>query len=81
MVSVGPNPFTNYVEVHFSNSEMLPATVYFSDEKGKYTKKIEVTDRAPVSVKLDFNEMPKGVYLCEVQQQDKVSRYRLIKTR
>lgn len=78
-VSVYPNPFSNQVTVQVFSNPGEVATIYFSDEKGKYTKKIELPDGNRDEVQVNFGEMPKGVYVCEVQLGGKVDRYRLVK--
>lgn len=78
-VSIYPNPFLSYLTIEVHNPDNTPGAIYVSDEKGKYSKKIELQERRGTSVNLDFSQMPKGVYICEVQQSGKADRYRLIK--
>ncbi len=78
-VQVYPNPFVHYVTVDVLASSGEEAIIYFSDEKGKYSKRIVVSGGDRTSVKVAFEGMPDGIYLCEVKANGKVSRYRLIK--
>lgn len=71
---VYPNPFVNHLSVSL-NSE---AVIYVSDEKGKYTKKIEVDAAGGSQVTIDFRNMPQGIYLCEVHQAGQAKLFRLI---
>lgn len=80
-VSLYPNPFVDYVTVQVSAPQGEVAAIYLSDEKGKYSKKIELPDGNTTSVQVHFSDMPKGVYLCEVRLPGSVSRYRLVKAR
>ncbi|WP_299705289.1 T9SS type A sorting domain-containing protein [uncultured Pontibacter sp.] len=78
-VSIYPNPFFSHLTIEVHNPDNTPATIYVSDEKGKYSKKFEVHEGGGTSLFLDFSRMPKGVYICEVQQPGKVDRYRLVR--
>ncbi|WP_242920962.1 T9SS type A sorting domain-containing protein [Pontibacter liquoris] len=81
-ISIYPNPFFQDVTVEVQAAEGEAATLYFSDEKGKYTKKIMLPDESNSHrVQVDFSNMPTGIYICEVRLSGKVSRYRLIKAR
>lgn len=81
IVRVYPNPFVNSVNVKVFVSSGEMATIYFSDEKGKYTKKIELPDGNKARVEVEFGRLPKGIYLCEVKANGKISRYRLVKAK
>lgn len=79
-ISVAPNPFVHEVKVSLYDPNTSTATISFSDERGKYTKRIAVDYVYDgISVRAAFDGMPKGVYICEVQLGGQVSRYRLIK--
>lgn len=78
-VQVYPNPFAHLVRVDVFASSGEEATIYFSDEKGKYSRKIVVSGGNRTSVEVVFRGMPDGIYMCEVRANGKVSRYRLIK--
>ncbi|MBD1398023.1 T9SS type A sorting domain-containing protein [Pontibacter sp. JH31] len=79
-VRVFPNPFFREVNIMVHNPAAKDVAIFISDEKGKYTRKFELPDANKNYLRVDFNDMPKGVYICEVQQAGKVDRYRLIKT-
>ena len=78
-VSIFPNPFFQAVNIMVHNPAANEVVIFLSDEKGKYSRKIELPDANKNYVRVDFIDMPKGVYLCEIQQQGRVDRYRLIK--
>lgn len=81
-VFIYPNPFFDHLTVGVHNPHREATTIYLSDEKGKYSRKITITPEGGSNqVWFDFSGMPKGVYLCEVQHPDKVDRYRLVKAR
>ncbi|MFD3001114.1 hypothetical protein ACFS7Z_12115 [Pontibacter toksunensis] len=80
-VAVYPTFFQDYVTVEAFPASGEVATIYFSDEKGKYTKKIALPEGNRSQVQVNFSGMPKAVYICEVQRGDKVDRYRLVKVR
>ena len=81
-VSIYPNPFFEQLTISVHNPDKKPATIYLSDEKGKYSRKIDLLpDGSNNHVQLDFHHMPKGVYICEIQHPDKIDRYRLVKAR
>jgi hypothetical protein len=81
-VSIHPNPFFEQLEIYVHNPDRKPATIYISDQKGKYSRKIDLLpDGSNNYVLLDFQHMPKGVYICEVQHPGKADRYRLVKAR
>ncbi|WP_347157241.1 T9SS type A sorting domain-containing protein [Pontibacter chitinilyticus] len=74
-----PNPFGQYVTVQVAAQQGQTATIYLSDPKGRYNKKIELPDGNATQVQVDFGRMPKGVYSCEVRLPGSVRRYRLLK--
>ncbi|MDX5436702.1 MAG: T9SS type A sorting domain-containing protein [Pontibacter sp.] len=78
-LAVNPNPFFDDFSVSLNAPSAMAATVYVSDEKGRYKKEIETTVSGYTHIKINFSEMPKGVYLCEVHLAGQVSRYRMIK--
>lgn len=80
VVRLYPNPFVSFFKVELSAPDPTTAVIYLSDEKGKYRKEFDVEVTGQTQVTIDFNSMPKGVYLCEVHMAGQVSRYRTIKT-
>lgn len=78
-VIVYPTFFMHGVTVEAYPAMGETSTIYFSDEKGKYTKKIALPEGNRSTVQVNFGGMPKGVYICEVQQGGKADRYRLVK--
>ncbi|MFT2007246.1 hypothetical protein ACMA1I_01100 [Pontibacter sp. 13R65] len=79
-ISVHPTIFQDMVYVDVSSLGNDPVVVYVSDEKGKYSKKIELPQGAgEYHTMINFQGMPKGIYVSEVHFNGKVSRYRLVK--
>ncbi|WP_187262585.1 hypothetical protein [Pontibacter beigongshangensis] len=67
-----------HVDVNLQGGEQV--VVYLSDEKGRYSKKIEFpAGTGDYQAIINFSGMPKGIYMSEVHLADKVSRFRLIK--
>ncbi|MEJ8801103.1 T9SS type A sorting domain-containing protein [Pontibacter sp. H249] len=80
-VAVYPNPFFDHVNVEVPAVAGEVVAVYFSDEKGKYSRKIELPEGTANRAVVNFSGMPEGIYTCEIVTQDKISTYRLIKAR
>ncbi|WP_276497653.1 T9SS type A sorting domain-containing protein [Pontibacter litorisediminis] len=78
-VTVSPNPFFDDFTVNLHAPAPAQATIYVTDEKGKYRKEIETSVTGYATVKVNFGAMPKGVYLCEVHLAGQVNRFRMIK--
>ncbi len=78
-VRISPNPFFWDVNIQVHNPAGNRAVIFLSDDKGKYSKRVELPDANQNYVRFDFKDMPKGVYICEIQQEGKVDRYRLVK--
>lgn len=78
-VRIYPNPFFQEVNIMVHNPAQKGAVIFLSDEKGKYSRRVDLPETNQDYVRFDFSSMPKGVYICEVQQEGKVDRYRLIK--
>ena len=78
-VRIFPNPFFREVDIQVHNPAGKGIVIFLSDEKGKYSKRFDLPDSNQNYIRFDFSSMPKGVYICEVQQEGKVDRYRLIK--
>jgi hypothetical protein len=80
-LSVGPNPFQSVLNIQFNSSIRTEAVIRLHNAAGQVVYKSKKTmDKGVNSFVLnEFQHMPKGLYVIEVETHDMLSRQKLIK--
>lgn len=80
-VKVYPNPFESEVILEWLAENNQPIQVAISDLSGRILnhRVLQSEQNATSRLVLPFFEQPSGIYLLEIRQPDKVTRFRLIK--
>lgn len=81
-IKVGPNPFTQYLDITISSVIGGPSTLILFDARGKMMAQKKVQLQAgnnPVLFE-GIDHLPTGVYYLQIINSDKVERFKLIKT-
>jgi hypothetical protein len=81
-ITVGPNPFRHSIHISINSVGAGAATLALYDTRGNMLaqKKVQLLNGTTPVVFDDLGHLPAGLYFLQIEKQDKVERFKLIKS-